>query len=135
MIVTQSEYRLYYSAGLVSLKEWPLVEPKYIGCATSKELLSAYSILPDPLMSPDPSDSLMNLGAGSIKVLEAEDGFVGFQNGIYSDLSTSKSGSAIRLLTSNDGYVWLPAQQEPILKPSKGWKRSFVYACDVRAVG
>ena len=71
------------------------------------------------------------LGAGSIKVLKLDDGWIGLQNKIYSDPGGS-SRSAIFLLRSNDGIAWQQAKQEPLVSPDFGWKKSHVYACDCR---
>lgn len=63
-------------------------------------------------------------------MLKVSDGFVAFQNGIYLD-EDGKSRSAILMLTSLDGPAWEPAGREPILKPSRGWMKSHIYALDV----
>ena len=50
-----------------------------------------------------------------MKVLTTEDGFIGFQNGIYQ--RNGVSGSAIRLWRSQDGLAWKPIATEPLLHP------------------
>ena len=135
VVLTNEGYRLYFSAGLVILKDCGFPEPKYIGCANAQNLLGPYTPLSEPLIAPDANDAYVNLGAGAIKVLRVREGYVGFHNGIYRDAAIQHSGSAIRLLYSSDGYNWQPAQNEPLLKPRAGWTKSFVYACDVRPVG
>jgi hypothetical protein len=127
-------YRLYYSAGLVRLADCGFDEPRYIGIAEADALAAPFTPHPRPLLSPDPDDPFANLGAGSLKVLAVEDGFVGFQNGIYWDARAGHSGSAVRLLSSRDGLGFAPAG-EPFLRPGSGWMRSHVYAVDVRRVG
>ncbi|MGB8647877.1 MAG: glycosyl hydrolase family 43 [Anaerolineae bacterium] len=127
-------FRLYYSAGLVYLKDCRFCEPKYIGIATSPTLTGHYLPRTSPILQPDPDDPYMNLGAGAIKVVQTVDGYVGFQNGIYWDPVQDHSGSAIRLLHSPDGDQWTIPKKEPILKPGKGWKKSHVYALDIRRV-
>jgi hypothetical protein len=131
VVAEEDMYRLYYSAGLVYLKDCAFYEPKYVGCANSNSQTGPYTPSPDPVLSPKPDDPYANLGTGAIKVLRCSDGYVGFQNGIYWDRVRNHSGSAIRLLASPDGTNW-EITGPPILKPDKGWKKSFVYMLDVR---
>mgnify|MGYP003888329727 CR=1 FL=1 len=86
------------------------------------------------MIVPSYNDPYGNLGAGAIKVLAFEDGYAGFQNGIYWNTQTGHSGSAIRLLTSKNGLDWSIHSSEPIIKPGSGWKKSHVYALDIKAV-
>ena len=131
VIADEDGYRLYYTAGLIYLKDCGFYEPKYIGCAFSKALSGPYVPMPDPVLTPEPDDPFANLGAGAIKVLRCSDGYVGFQNGIYWDRVSNHSGSAIRILESSNGKEW-EVSGDPILKPDRGWKKSHVYALDVR---
>jgi hypothetical protein len=131
LVCEENGYRLYYSAGLVYLRDCAFYEPKYIGCASGKSLTGPFIPAPDPLLYPQPNDPYANLGAGGLKVLRGDDGYVGFQNGIYWDPVHNHSGSAIRLLKSSDGLSW-EVTGAPILKPGTGWKKSHVYALDVR---
>jgi hypothetical protein len=72
-----------------------------------------------------------SLGAGSMKVLAFEDGWIGLQNRIYRD-GAGSSRSAIFILASEDGLSWKQAREEPLLAPTAGWMSSHVYACDCR---
>jgi hypothetical protein len=123
--------RLFFSSGLVYLKDCAFCEPKYVGCAASAAPLGPYTYYPHPLLAPQPDDAYANLGAGAVKVLRCEDGWVGFQNGIYWDPAQRHSGSAIRLLQSENGLDW-HRTGPPILTPDRGWKKSHVYGLDVR---
>ena len=125
-------FRLYYSAGLVFLPDCGFCEPRFIGLAEADSPLGPFRPSPEPLFGPTP-ERWCNAGAGSMKVVALEDGFAGFQNGIYLD-EAGRSGSAIRLLGSQDGRAFTPLREEPIIAPSTGWKRSHVYALDVRQV-
>ncbi len=87
------------------------------------------------LLAPAADEPYANLGAGSLKVIDAGDGYVGFQNGIYWDAASNHSRSAIRVLSSPDGERWRVRGPDPIIRPGRGWKRSHVYAMDVRRVG
>ena len=127
-------YRLYYSAGLVRLSDCGFDEPRHIGIAEADTLDGSFTPQSHPILSPAPDDPFANLGAGALKVLAVDDGFVGFQNGIYWDRRTGHSGSAVRLLASSDGLGFAPVA-EPFLRPHAGWMRSHVYAVDVRRVG
>ncbi len=135
-VVEEEEgFRLYYSAGLVYLRYCRFSEPKYIGTAFPRDLPGPYQPAPEPVLQPAAGDRLANMGAGAVKVLKAADGYVGFQNGIYWDPAVSHTRSAIRLVASRDGLDWEVPEREPVLKPGSGWKKGFVYALDVRAVG
>ncbi len=135
LIKCANEYRLYYSAALVFLSDCKFSEPEFIGVATSKNILGPYISRHDPIFSPDRGDPFRNHGAGSIKVVQTKLGFAGFQNGIYV-CRKKHTHSAIRLLNSTDGVAWTGFDREPFLKPEgKGWKKAFVYACDVRQFG
>lgn len=130
-----NEYRLYYSAALLFLKDCKFSEPEFIGMASAKNILGPYNSRPDPVLLPDKEDAYRNHGAGSIKVIKTKKQYVGFHNGIYID-AQGKSRSAIRVLNSKDGFAWKGFDREPIIKPEgDGWKHAFVYACDVRQFG
>ena len=133
LVPVDDGYRLYYSAGLVRLRDCGFDEPRYIGVATAPALQGPFTALPDPILSPAANDPYANLGAGAIKVRRAVDGFLGLQNGIYLD-GDGASRSAVRLLTSSDG-LHFTVHGPPFLSPGSGWKRSHVYAVDLHPVG
>jgi len=128
-------FRLYYSAGLVYLRDCRFSEPKYIAVARCTELLGEYEAAPEPALQPTAVDAFANMGAGAMKVLQTGDGYIGFQNGIYWDAGRAHTRSAVRLALSRDGLDWTVPRREPILAPEPGWKKGFVYALDVRRVG
>lgn len=125
-------YYLYYSASLVYIKDCGFNEPDCIGLAKGKSITGTYELLREPVIRVNQEDPWCNLSCGSIKVLKCDDGFAGFENGIYWNSEKQQSGSAIIVLKSADGLYWERLIQEPVLKPSSGWRRSHVYACDVR---
>ncbi len=129
----EGNFLLYYSAGTVFLSDCWFWEPKYIGVAKSKDIMSGYVTQDAPVISPSYNDKYGSMGSGSIKVLALDDGFVGFQNGIYWDTEIGHSASAIRPITSYDGITW-NITHAPILKPQAGWKKSHVYAFDFKPV-
>lgn len=134
LVKKERRYFLYYSASLVRVEDCGFNEPKYIGVAFSDSVTGSFFHHPQPLIGPDQGDPWRNLGAGSIKVLKLEDGFVGFLNGIYYDAARKHSGSALSVLTSEDGMTWEYLLSDPILQPGEGWRRSHVYACDVKFI-
>ena len=134
LLRTSGGWRLYYSAGLVRLEDCGFDEPRHIGVADADAPDGPFTPHPQPILSPRDDDPAANLGAGSMKVLAVDDGFVGFQNGISWDSAARRSGSAVRLLGSTDGLAFRPLG-EPFLRPAPGWMRSHVYAVDVRRVG
>ena len=125
-------YALYYSAGLVRVPDCGFNEPLHVGVARAVSLDGPWETRPDPVLSPRTNDPRCNLGAGALKVLALDDGFVGLQNGIALDATTRQSRSAISVVTSADGLTWRYAHPEPIVAPTRGWRERFVYACDVR---
>ncbi len=126
------KYRLYFSASLVYIKDCGFNEPDSIGIATSESICGPYQVTEKPLIKVNSQDPWCNLSCGSIKVLQCEDGFAGFENGIYWDGQKQHSGSVIIVLQSADGLKWERLIREPVLKPSSGWRRSHIYACDVK---
>lgn len=125
-------YYLYYSASLVFIPDCGFNEPDSIGLATSQSIDGPYKVLSKPVISVSQNDRWCNLSCGSIKVLVCDDGFVGFENGIYWNEKEMHSGSAIITVKSSDGINWQKLINQPILQPSEGWRRSHIYACDVR---
>jgi hypothetical protein len=135
VVEEEDGFRLYYSAGLVYLRDCRFSEPKYIGAASSGNLLGPFEPAPEPALQPTAGDLYANMGAGAIKVIKARDGYAGFQNGIFWDDGIAHTRSAIRLVTSGDGLTWEVTPRRPLLSPEPGWRKAFVYALDVRKVG
>lgn len=137
LVKADGRYRLYYSAGLVFLRDLGFCEPLHIGAAHADSITGPFEKQPQPIISPSRDNAFMNLGAGAIKVLRDEGRglYYGFINGIYCD-ADGRSRSAIMLLSSVDGLAWESAYPEPIIAPrGEGWKKAFVYQLDVRRVG
>jgi hypothetical protein len=122
---------LYFSASLAFVPDCGFDEPRYIGRAASDSPDGPFTVEPTPAIDPadDPLPGVV--GAGSVKVLRTDDGFVALQNKITRDASGT-SRSALYLLESVDGARWEGAATQAILAPDAGWRRSHVYACDVR---
>lgn len=127
-----NKYRLYFSSSLVKIPDCGFNEPLHITYAESENIEGAYINAELPVISPSKESKWNNLGAGSMKVIPCEDGFVAFQNGIYEH--DGKSGSAICILFSKDGLHWDYLQDEPVLQPNPeiSWMASHIYACDVK---
>jgi len=119
-------WRLYFSASLSWIGDCGFCEPRCIGVAEGASPLGPFSPAPRPLIAPDG-----DLGAGSMKALAMDDGWIGLQNRIFRD-SGGRSRSAIFALRSTDGLSWAEAAPEPLLAPAPGWTSSHVYACDCR---
>ncbi len=128
------EWWLYYSAGFCWLKDCGFPEPLHVGLARADRIDGPYRKLQTPILSPSPDVPHRNLGAGAMKVIEANGRLLGFNNGIYTD-AAGRSRSDIRLLTSDDGIAWAEASDRPLIAPEAGWKKALVYALDVRPVG
>ncbi len=132
LVKINDTYRLYFSCSLVRVPDCGFNEPLHITYAESKQIDKGYDYADFPILSPDKDMPWNNLGAGSMKVLRCEDGFVAFQNGIYEH--NGVSGSAICMLQSTDGVKWTYLRNEPVLAPNKEipWMASHIYACDVK---
>jgi hypothetical protein len=127
-----ARWRLYFSASLVHLRDCGFEEPRFLGLAEAACPEGPYTARREPLpLAEAPGESGRALGAGSIKVLRMEDGWIGLQNRISLDAS-GRSRSALWVLRSDDGAAWRDASSRPLLEPATGWRRSHVYACDVR---
>lgn len=124
-------WRLYYSASLAWIPDCGFCEPKYIGAAVGPDPEGPFAAIPTPLVDPAADSMPGVLGAGSLKALPLEDGWIGLQNKIYRS-PDGRSRSAIFILRSEDGLAWQPARPEPLIAPSTGWMASHVYACDCR---
>jgi hypothetical protein len=131
IVKTADGYRLYFSAGLVYLKDCGFSEPRYICYATAPSIEGPYTWIGKPLIKPDSTDPYRNAGAGAIKVYKTSDGYVGYENGIAL-LKDGHSYSSITLLESKDGTTWSKVSSEPFLKPTTGWQRDYVYALDLK---
>ncbi|HWR12910.1 MAG TPA: hypothetical protein VN445_13885 [Rectinemataceae bacterium] len=145
-------WRLYYSASLVWIPDCGFCEPKHLALARRSAPDGPFTPenapiadpaadrMPDSAtfgLAPSAASELASraghslLGAGSMKVIALDDGWVGLQNKIYRD-AVGNSRSAIFILRSADGIAWRPARPEPLLAPAPGWTSSHVYACDCR---
>ena len=124
-------WRLYHSASLAWIPDCGFCEPRYIGVAEGSDPAGPFTAAPRPLIDPETDPMPGVFGAGSLKAIPLDDGWIGLQNKIYQG-ADGKSRSAIFLLRSEDGLAWEPARAEPLLAPSSGWMASHVYACDCR---
>ncbi|MEQ8351041.1 MAG: glycosyl hydrolase family 43 [Leptospiraceae bacterium] len=133
LLPTNDGFLLFYSANLVHLDDCGFNEPKYFGLARARELHGPYETLSEPIMAPDQSDPLLNMGCGSLKAMPSDNGFVGMMNSIYRD-GEGRSRSAILGVASADGVHWERTAREPLIAPSEEypWMRSHVYAFDFR---
>jgi hypothetical protein len=129
--VSDIGWRLYYSASLSWIPDCGFCEPRYITCARGPSPTGPFAPEPAPIIDPatDPMQGV--LGAGSMKAIAMDDGWIGLQNKIYRD-SGGNSRSAIFILRSEDGFAWSPARADPLIAPGSGWNSSHVYACDCR---
>jgi hypothetical protein len=125
------EWRLYFSASLSWIDDCGFTEPRYIAVARGSSPTGPFVPAPVPIIVPADDVTALQLGAGAIKVIRMEDGWIGLQNKIYRDAG-GRSRSAIFILRSDDGVSWRPARKESLLAPAQGWTRSHVYACDCR---
>jgi len=132
LVKRDAKYFLYYSASLVLIPDCGFNEPDSIALATAAHPEGPYELMSKPVIEVDKGDPWRNLSSGSLKAIVLDDGLAGFENGIYWDEAKKQSGSAIIVLKSQDGISWERLLQEPVLKPSTGWRSSHVYACDVR---
>ncbi|MDE6156420.1 MAG: hypothetical protein K2F67_08290, partial [Eubacterium sp.] len=128
LLEDEGQFVLYYSCGQTFIKDCGFCEPTYISYAKSSSVASDYISAEKPIISPDKNNPYLNLCSGCLKVYKVNDGYVGFQNGIYDD--NGKSKSAIIMLSSVDGksFEFEKMILQPQLDNGKGWMNQFVYA-------
>ncbi|MGP1419357.1 MAG: hypothetical protein ACTTJZ_06085 [Sphaerochaetaceae bacterium] len=127
-------YRLYFGVSHLHLPDTGQKVSRYFSYAESLAIDGLYKA-PDrePLMQPLPDDPFMNLGVGSIRVLQGENGFAAFQCCAYWAEEESRSRTAMFLLESADGLRWRRVSETPMVFPSeKGWASDYIMGCDVR---
>lgn len=126
-------YRLYFSAGLTFIKDCGFSEPTHISYAESESLTEGFLALEEPIISPDPNSTYLNLCSGCIKVYRLKDSYVALQNGIFKE--GDKSHSAIMLLKSEDGvkfdFVKIFLAPTETDGKNKNWMKQYVYACNL----
>jgi len=125
------EWRLYFSASLAWIDDCGFCEPRRIAVARGRSPTGPFVPDPEPIIDPSRDGAPDELGAGSMKVMRMDDGWIGLQNRIYRDPG-GVSRSAIFVLRSGDGVAWTSARADPLVAPGAGWTSSHVYACDCR---
>lgn len=131
LVESDGETRLYFSASLAWIPDCGFCEPRFVGVARGRTPAGPFALHPQPVLDPAADSTPGVLGAGSMKVLRFDDGWIGLQNKIFQD-SGGSSRSALFVLRSADGFAWTDAAPQPLLSPAPGWTASHVYACDAR---
>ncbi len=125
---------LSYSAGLTRLEDRELETTRHIGLAEGRNLDGPFTPFPAPLLSPSERDAPTRPGAGSLRVMPVEDGFVAFQSALARDAQGTCT-STIHLLGSEDGRQFQPLGSSPVQLASDRWSERWVGGLDVRPVG
>lgn len=137
VIKHKQAYYLYYSASLTPIQDCGFNEPLYIGLAKASNPAVPFQSLHDQIMEPSKFNRWCNIGCGSFKALKMDDGFIGFQNGIYWDYTINQSGSAILVYSSKDGIHYNPLMKElntsSIFKEHLDWFLLY-YMCSRRYI-
>ncbi|MFX1294963.1 MAG: family 43 glycosylhydrolase [Promethearchaeota archaeon] len=133
LVKFDGKYRLYYSGGSVFLWDTMVPEPKYIGVAEAPKILGPYKKKSKPIISPSKNHKYRNVASGAMKVLKLADSWVGFNNGFYKD-KNDRNRSSILLLHSTDGLNWNDVFEKPIIFPTTGWKRAFIYQLGIKKI-
>ena len=128
VLKVDKKYYMYYSGGIQYFRDIGWGEPKHIGLAYADNVLGPYEKVETPLISPDKRHPYRNQAAGGLRVYRwFDDYFTGLENGLYRD-ENGKIRSAILLLVSKDGRKWYDVS--PLILPSSGWKKAFVWQLD-----
>lgn len=134
LVKTAEGFRLYFGVSQTAMPDTGELFSRYFACAESSTIDGQYT--PSgrgPLLAPGPDDPYMNLGAGSVRVLQGQEGFAAFQCSAYWDDKLRRSRSALFVLTSQDGLKWKREPETPILMtPQRGWAAGYIKSCDVR---
>lgn len=128
-------YTLFFGASHVVLSDTSHKASRYFASATSAALLGPYEVTNNnkPLIEPDGDDPSRSLAVGSVRVIQASDGYVAIQCGKYWDKELKRSSSSVIQIESRDGVTWLPSTRPQILTPPpSGWASRYIISCDAR---
>lgn len=128
-------YRLYFGASHVVLEDTKQKATRHFALAMSPRLEGPYALANEgqPLLSPDPDDQYRNMACGSIKVVQALDGYVGLECAMHWNKRKAKTTSSLLQLESPDGLVWKTSFRSVILPtPERGWASRYIVSCDLR---
>jgi hypothetical protein len=132
---TEEGYSLYFGASHTVLEDSGQKATKYFALATSTNLEGPYILANEgqPLLKPDANDKYRNMACGSIKVVQALDGFAAFECAMRWDKKEGKTSSILLQLESSDGIAWKSSFRAEILPtPEKGWADRYVVSCDAK---
>jgi hypothetical protein len=132
---TEEGYSLYFGASHTVLKDSGQKATKYFALATSTNLEGPYILANEgqPLLKPEANDKYRNMACGSIKVVQALDGFAAFECAMRWDKKEGKTSSILLQLESPDGIAWKSSFRAEILPtPEKGWADRYVVSCDAK---
>jgi hypothetical protein len=132
---TEEGYSLYFGASHTVLEDSGQKATKYFALATSTNLEGPYILANEgqPLLKPDANDKYRNMACGSIKVVQALDGFAAFECAMRWDKKEGKTSSILLQLESSDGIAWKSSFRAEILStPEKGWADRYVVSCDAK---
>ncbi|MDD4011790.1 MAG: hypothetical protein PHI83_06560 [Sphaerochaetaceae bacterium] len=129
---TSEGYRMFFGASHILLDDTGQKVSRHFCTALSSSLDGPYTPSSEPaLLSPDSLDKYRNLAAGSMKVIQCNDGFYGLECPIFWDGNKRRSSSAMVLMKSYDGISWSQACPKPILTTaSQGWTQSYIMSAD-----
>ncbi|MDD3904442.1 MAG: hypothetical protein WC136_07045 [Sphaerochaeta sp.] len=127
-------YRLYFGASHVLLEDTKQKATRYFALAMSPTLEGPYALANEgePLLSPLADDPYRNMACGSIKVVQASDGYVGFECAMCWDKKQARTTSILLQLETKDGTTWNPSfRSELLTTPKRGWASRYVVSCDI----
>jgi len=127
-------YRLYFGASHVVIENPKQKASCHFALAMSSRLEGPNALANDgeSLLSPDPDDPYRNMACGSIKVVQASDGFVGFECAMHWDKKRAKTTSSLLQIESLDGLLWKLSFRSVILPtPERGWASRYLVSCDL----
>lgn len=127
-------YRLFLGASHLKICDSNQKATLYFALAQSDTLLGEYKIVDNkPLLEPSSEDEYRNLAVGSVRVIQATDGYVGFECAFGWDKENNKSISTLVQLESEDGIRWQKSKRKPLITlPESGWASRYITSCDIR---
>ncbi|MCR5761238.1 MAG: hypothetical protein K6F82_04520 [Sphaerochaetaceae bacterium] len=127
-------YRLYFGASHLTLPDTGQKASRYFGFAVAKDIKGPFIVTRQtPLIEAAPDSRWKNLGCGSVRLVETDQGLYAVECGIFWNEEKKKTGAAMILLKSEDGLVFEQCRKDPILVPSeRGWASSYIMGCDMR---
>ena len=126
-------FSLFFGASHITMEDTKQKASLYFALARSRTIDGPYSLTKsEPLIRPNADDPYRNMAVGSVKVVKARDGYVGFECAFGWDKQRGRTVSTLIQLESKDGLEWVTSERKPLfVTPLEGWTNRYITSCDV----